>query len=76
MDKTPQWKQVLDMLMLNPDGVTTAMFCSTMGLASEYRRAISELRRANKQHPAYVINATRMREGCFNYTLGEIICNQ
>lgn len=63
MSGKPQWQQVLE--MLQSGDVTTAQFCSTIGLASEYRRAISELRRKG-----HIINPpTRLRQGCYNYHL-------
>jgi hypothetical protein len=64
--KKPQHQRVLEMLKSNPDGVTTGEFCSTIGLASEYRRAISELRRKG-----HVVNAERLREGQWLYSLGK-----
>lgn len=60
--KIPQWQLVLN--MLKAGSVTTARFCSTMGLASEYRRCVSDLRRKG-----YQIDATRLREGCWEYEL-------
>ncbi len=62
----PQWERVLEMLKTHQGGVTTGMFCSTHGLAAEYRRAISELRK--KGHK---IVAQQIAKGCFNYTLEE-----
>jgi hypothetical protein len=64
MNDKPQWQQVLDMFNLNPDGLTTADFCSTVGLAAEYRRAISDLRRKG-----YRIDAEKIRQGSFLYKL-------
>ena len=64
--KEPQHQQVLEMLKASPDGVTTGEFCSTIGLASEYRRAISELRRKG-----HTVNAERLREGQWLYSLGK-----
>ena len=63
-NQDPQWKKVLDMLQLNPTGVTTGDFCREGTLAAEYRRSISDLRRKG-----YVVKATREREGSFRYTL-------
>lgn len=63
-DNRPQWQQVLDMFNLSPDGITTGDFCSTVGLAAEYRRVISDLRRKG-----YTITAQRLREGSFLYKL-------
>ena len=60
----PQHQIVLEMLQSHPGGVTTGMFCSTMGLSAEYRRAISELRR--KGHN---VRAQRIAKGCWNYQL-------
>jgi hypothetical protein len=60
----PQHQIVLEMLQAHPGGVTTGVFCSTMGLAAEYRRAISDLRRKG-----YIVNASRLCKGSFNYVL-------
>jgi hypothetical protein len=60
----PQWQRVLEMLQTNRGGVTTGMFCSAKDLSAEYRRAVSELRKKG-----YIITATRLRAGCFNYIL-------
>jgi len=60
--KLPQWKRVVEMLMESPK--TTADFCSTRGLADEWRRAMTEARKKG-----YKITATRLRDGCFVYRL-------
>jgi hypothetical protein len=58
----PQWKQVLNMLKTGPK--STADFCSTYGLAAEYRRAITDLRKKG-----YTVKAERQREGSWLYKL-------
>lgn len=58
-----QEQAVLTLLRARPH--TTRDFCTSLyGLASEYRRAVSTLRRKG-----YVIEATRLRKGCWEYTL-------
>jgi hypothetical protein len=62
MSDKPQWKLALEKLQLGD--VTTDEWLHTPPLGAEYRRCISELRRKG-----YIINATRLRQGCFNYHL-------
>ena len=60
----PQWEKVL--WMLRTGSKTTADFCGTPGLAAEYRRAISELRRKG-----YQVQAVQVGKGRWEYTLTE-----
>lgn len=57
-----QEQTVLHMLRSGPQ--STHDFCSTPGLAAEYRRAISMLRRKG-----HAIVARKMRQGCWEYKL-------
>ena len=63
MNNKPTQKSVI-LAMLREGPKTTAEFCSTPGLAAEYRRAISELRKDR-----HTITATRQREGRWEYRL-------
>ena len=60
----PQWERVLWMLRSGPK--RTADFCGTPGLAAEYRRAISDLRRKG-----YQVQAVQVGKGRWEYTLTE-----
>ena len=62
----PQWKVVQRMLSSGPK--TTADFINTPGLAAEYRRAISDLRRKLAGDGIKVLSE-RQREGSWKYWL-------